>query len=444
MDELKKLQETCDELGRAWTAYKSEVNAQIAKGVKDAISEANITKLGQAIDDLTGKKDDLERRMKLADETNVELERKINLLRAGGSKTDEIEQKALRDFNSEVRGLAIARGLTPEEVPLEGYRAYKSGFMKYVAKGEKHFTSEEVKAMQVGIDADGGYLVPPDVSGRIVTRLRDQSPIRQIADVQSISSDRLEGIEDLDEADAGWVGEIADRNDTDTPQVGKYEFQAHELYAQPKASQKLLDDSSIDLEGWLAGKVADKFARLEGDAYINGNGVAKPRGFASYTTAATADATRAWGQFEHILSGASADFAASNPADKLFDLEGAFKPHFLNNATFVTRRSVITKVRKFKGSDNNYLWQPGLQAGKPAQLIGYPVMLAEHMPALAADSLSLALGDFREGYQIVDRLGVRVLRDPYTAKPYVRFYTIKRTGGGARNFEAIKFLKFNS
>jgi HK97 family phage major capsid protein len=260
----------------------------------------------------------------------------------------------------------------------------------------------------------------------------------------TIGSDRLEGMNDLDEADAGWVGETGTRSDTDTPQVGKYEIPVHEMYAMPRATQKLLDDAAIDVEAWLAGKVADKLARTENAAFVTGNGVSKPRGFTAYTTAATADGSRTWGQLEHVLSGASGDFAAADPADKLFDVEAAMKPALLAGARWVTRRSVIAKVRKFKSTDDQYLWQPGLQAGAPASLIGYPITLAEDMPALAEDSLSMALGNFAEGYQIVDRLGVRVLRDPFTAKPYVRFYTTKRTGGAVVNFDAIKFLKFNS
>jgi HK97 family phage major capsid protein len=216
------------------------------------------------------------------------------------------------------------------------------------------------------------------------------------------------------------------------------------MYAAPRATQKLLDDAVFDVEGWLAGKVADKLSRTEGAAYVAGNGIAKPKGFTAYSTAATADATRDWGTLEHIDTGANGDFAASNPADKLFDLEAAFKPGYLAGASWVTRRSVIVKVRKFKGSDNNYLWQPGLQAGKPATLIGYPIVMAEDMPALATNSLSMALGNFKTGYQIVDRFGVRLLRDPFTAKPYVIFYTTKRTGGGVVNFEAIKFLRFTA
>ncbi|MCB1567835.1 MAG: phage major capsid protein, partial [Xanthomonadales bacterium] len=199
-----------------------------------------------------------------------------------------------------------------------------------------------------------------------------------------------------------------------------------------------------DVEAWLARKVADKFARVEGSAFWTGNGVGKPRGLASYTTAATGDDTRAWGQFEHVLSGANGDFHTTQ-FDPIHTLMGAFKDQYLNNAQFVMRRAVRTSARKQKESTTNrYLWEPGLQVGAPERFMGYPVRVDEYMPALTTGSLSLAFGDFAQAYQIVDRMGVRTLRDPYTAKPYVVFYSTKRTGGGAVNFEAVKFLKFSS
>jgi HK97 family phage major capsid protein len=303
---------------------------------------------------------------------------------------------------------------------------------------------EERKALQAGVDSDGGYLMPTPAVGRIVKKVYETSPMRQIASVQMISGDALEGINDLDEASSGWVAETGARAETNTPQVGKYRIEAHEQYAAPKATQKLLDDGAVDVEAWLAGKVADKFSRVENAAFITGDGIGKPRGLTTYVTAATGDGARAWGQLEHVATGQAADFPAANPGDKLFDLIGAMKPAYLQNASFLTTREVITKVRKFKEANTNaYMWQPGLSKGQPDTLLGYPVTNAQDMPALANNSLSLSFGDHKEGYQIVDRIGIRTLRDPYTAKPYVIFYSTKRTGGGVLNFEAIKFLKFS-
>lgn len=458
MELIDQLKETCDNLGRAFNEFKAEYDRQIQECkvsagknavtavVRDVLAESKLANIQQSIDDLTGKRDDLERRIKSEAEMREELERKVNLLRVGGAgKSDDVEQKALERFNVEVKALARKRGgSVPADIELEGFRAYKNAFCTYLRQDEKILTSDHVKALQVGIDSDGGYHVPTDVSGRIATRVFELSAIRQIANVQPISSDALEGIEDTGEADAGWVGETQARPETNTPQIGKYRIEAHEMYAKPKASQKLLDDSAVDIEMWLGNKVSDKMARVEGAAFVVGNGVAKPRGFTTYTTAATADATRTWGQLEHVNTGANGAFHTTQ-ADPLFDLIAAFKPAHLINARWVTRRTALASIRKFKTSTTSeYIWQPGLQIGQPDRLLGYPIVNAEDMPALATGSLSMALGDFNAGYQIVDRLGVRTLRDPYTDKPFVVFYTIRRTGGAVVQFDAIKFIRFSA
>lgn len=442
-----ELKEAIEGIGRRFEEFKTENDKLIKKGVKDALAEAKLEQLGQAIDDLTGKKEDLENRIKAEAEYREALERKFNLLSVQGSaKTDDVEQKALADMNLQIKVLAKRHGRAePTALDVEGFRGYKRAFFSYCRTfDDKLLGADELKALQVGSDPAGGYWVPADTGGRIVARVYDLSPIRQIASVQPISTDRLEGVGDINDITSGWVGETQARTETNTPDVGKYDIPVHEMYAMPKASQKVLDDAAIDLEAWLTGKVAPHFARKEGAAFVAGDGVLKPRGFTAYTTAATADASRAWGQLEHINTGVNADFAATNPADVLYDLEGAFKAAHLANSNFVTKRQVVTKIRKFKGSDNNYLWQPGLQAGRPNTLIGYPIVMAEDMPVLAAGSLSLSLGDFRHGYQIVDRVGIRLLRDPYTSKPHVLFYFTSRVGGGVVDFEAIKFVRFSA
>jgi HK97 family phage major capsid protein len=304
---------------------------------------------------------------------------------------------------------------------------------------------EERKAMQAGSDPDGGYLLPASTVGRTVAKIYEQSTIRQLASVQTISTDAIEGLLDNDEADAGWVSELGTRSNTATPQLGKWRVEAHELYAMPKISQKLLDDASTDVEGWLSNKIADKFARVEDNAGWNGTGVGQWRGLATYTTAATGDDARAWGQFEHVKTGTNGDFNATTKADCLHDLVGAFKNQYLSNARWVMRREVRTKLRKLKGATSDlYLWEPSFVAGQPDQLNGYPVIIDQYLPALATDSLSIAFGDFKEAYLIVDRIGIRTLRDPYTAKPYIVFYSTKRSGAGATNFESVKFIKFSS
>lgn len=445
MDALQQLQETCGELNRAWEEFKTVNNANVAKAVKDALAEAKLEKLQQAIDDLTGKRADLEKRIALEASHREELERKLNLLRVQpGDKPNDAEVKHLNAFNVEVKAAALQKGLPqPPELDIEGYRGYCKAHDRYLRYGDRALSNDEIKSLQVGVDPDGGYLVPADYTGQMVKVVYDLSPIRQIASVQSISSDRLDGIEDTGEASAGWVSEIGSRSATATPPVGKWEIVAQEMYAAPQATQRILDDAAIDVEAWLAGKIGDKFARVEGAAFCVGTGVGQPRGFTTYTTAATGDNSRAWGTIEHVATGVSGGFAADpNGGDVLFDLLAAFRPAYLQNGRFVTRRSVIAKIRKMKATTGNYLWQPGLQAGQPDTLVGYPITMAEDMPALGANSLSLAFGDFKQGYQIVDRLGVRTLRDPFTNKPYVIFYSTKRTGGAVLNYQAIKFVKF--
>lgn len=413
------------------------------KRTNDALMKAKAE--GKAVGDLEAKVAQLDTAMSDMTELKTQfdaLQAKMSRPAVGAADNGADE---LKSFN-QMRRAAAVQGSDKSDASAEDYEAYKGAYWAYQRRGNIDWLApEERKAMSVGTDADGGYLVPAPTVGRVVEKVYELSPIRQIASVMFISGDALEGVNDLDEAAYGWVGETASRSDTNTPTVGKYRIEAHEMYAIPKATQKLLDDAAVDIEAWLQAKVADKFARAEGAAFISGTGVSQPRGFAAYTTAATADSSRSWGQLEHVKTGVNGDFAASTPADHLFDLIGAFKTAYLQNARWVTRREVITKIRKFKESTTNgYIWQPGLQAGQPDRLLGYPVTMAQDMPTLATDSLSLAFGDFREGYQIVDRIGMRTLRDPYTDKPYVKFYTTRRVGGGVVNFEAIKFIKFSA
>ena len=364
--------------------------------------------------------------------------------RPGASKGDENTEAECKQWNAMLRADFQSKGRSiPAEVSVDAYAQYKSAFYSLVRHGDiERLSADERKALSAGSDPDGGYLLPTPTVGRMVKKVYEQSTMRQLANVVTISTDALEGIVDNDEADAGWVSEMGTRNDTDTPQVGKYRIEAHEMYAQPKVTQKLIDDAATDVEAWLADKVADKFARVEGKAFWGGNGVGQPRGLATYTTAATGDGSRAWGTFEHVLTGANGDFH-STKLDPIQDLQGAFKDQYLQNASFVMRREVRTKMRKLKeATSDRYLWEPSNQAGQPDRLNGYPVRIDQYMPSLTTGSLSLAFGDFREAYTIVDRIGVRTLRDPYTAKPYIRFYSTKRTGAGAVNTEAVKFLKF--
>jgi HK97 family phage major capsid protein len=422
--ELKKLLE---EQGATFDAFKKandEMQAEIKKlGSADTVTSEKVEKLNAALDKL---QDEAKKR---ADEIETKLNR---VALGGGGDADKEERKAAATFSAE-------RG---EQIDLEGYRAYKAGFVAYMRKGER-LTAEERKAMSVGSDPDGGYTVVPDVSGRMVKRVYETTPMRQVASVVTIGTDRLEGFNDLGEGVAGWVGETQARPATATPQLGKWEIPVHELYAFPQVTQKLLDDSMFDIEGWLADKTSDKFARTENAAFLTGDGILKPRGILSYPTAATADASRAWGTFQHILTGTDGSFGTTtNGTDKLIDLVYSLKAQYRQNANFMASRATVGAVRKLKDGQGNYAWQPSLSALSGGTILGFNVVEGEDMPAVAADSLSIGFGDFRETYQIVDRIGIRVLRDALTNKPYVGFYTTKRVGGAAINFESLKFLKF--
>lgn len=423
LNEIKGLIET---QGKAFEEFKKAHAEELKKA--DTVTTEKLSKIEASLDAAVEAKTAIEAKLEAERKEREEMELRLSRMGQKGGDEAEVERKAFNTY--------AGKPLSTEE-----FAAYKSGLQTYLRKGEKLLEGTEAKAMSVGGDPDGGYLVTPDMGGRIVSKVYETSNIRQIASVQVIGTDALEGIEDLDEAGAGWVGETATRSDTDTPQVGKWKIEAFEMYAMPKATQKLLDDASVSIEAWLAGKVADRLGRLENAAFVTGNGVGKPRGFTSYTTAADTGAV-AWGQIGHIVSGANGSLAS---ADNLINLVYALKDAYLGNARFVTRRSVISLVRKLKSAvDGQYYWQPALVAGEPERIMGYPVTRAEDMPALATNSLSLGFGDFRTAYQIVDRTGIRVLRDPYTDKPYVKFYTTKRTGGAVVNFEAIKLMKFST
>lgn len=442
MDGLEEVKGLINRQGEAWEAFKgahAELESQVKKlGSADALTEEKLAKIDAALNTFAEAKDAIDARL-LAAET------KMGRAGMGHNGGPDMDAEAKQFTVLAKAHAAQFQRPQPGDLDADAVHAYKAGYRAFLKSGDRALGAEELKALQVGSDPDGGYLVPADMTGRIVTRIFETSPFRQICAVQNISTDALEGIADTDELDdSGWVSETGTRSETGTPTLNKWRIPVWEYYVEPRATQQLIDDAAVDVEAWLGGKIADKLARVQNNAFAVGNGVNKPRGLTAYTTAATADSSRTWGQMEHVLSGASADFASSNPADKLFDLVGAFKDQYLQNARWVTRREVMTKVRKFKEATTNaYIWQPGLQAGQPQLLLGFPVTIAQDMPTLAANSLSMAFGDFR-GYQIVERIGLRTLRDPYTAKPYVKFYTTARVGGGVVDFEAIKFIKFNS
>ena len=323
--------------------------------------------------------------------------------------------------------------------PRKGDPEHKSAWGTYMRRGDDSGIARlDLKSVNVGTEAQGGYVAPPELDRLIEQRLMASSPMRQIASVRQTSATVFRKPVSLGTTSA-WAAETGARAETTAPQLDLLEFPAAELYAMPAATQTLLDDAYADVDEWLADEVEASFSAQESAAFVTGDGANKPKGVLSYDM--IADASHAWDKIGFILSGGAGAFAASNPADKLIDLVYALKSQFRANARFVMNRRTVSAVRKLKDGDGNYLWRPG-GAGEAASLLGYAVTEIEDMPDIAANAFSIAFGDFRRGYLIVDRQGARVLRDPYSLKPYVLFYTTKRVGGGVQNFDAIKVMKF--
>ena len=291
--------------------------------------------------------------------------------------------------------------------PRKGDPEHKSAWGAYLRKGDDSGIARlDLKSVNVGTDAQGGYVVPPELDRLIEQRLMASSPLRQIASVRQTSATVFKKPVSLGTTSA-WAAETGARTETTAPTLDLLEFPAAELYAMPAATQTLLDDAYADVDEWLADEVEASFSAQGSTAFVTGDGSAKPKGFLSYDM--IADASHAWNKIGFILSGGAGAFAASNPADKLIDLVYALKSQFRPNARFLMNRRTVSSVRKLKDGDGNYLWRPGA-AGESASLLGYPVTEIEDMPDIVANAFSIAFGDFRRGYLMVDRQGARVLR----------------------------------
>ncbi len=295
----------------------------------------------------------------------------------------------------------------------------------------------EEKALSSAVNIDGGFLVDPQTSEQIRSVLFATSSIRSIASVVNVEATAFDVLIDHADVGAGWADETTATAGTSTPKIDRISIPLHELSALPKASQRLLDDSAFDVEGWLAARIADKFARAEAAAFINGDGVDKPRGILDHST--VDNDSWAWGELGYVATGVDGGIG---DADAIVDLVYALGAQYRANATFVLNSKVAGIVRKLKDADGRFLWSDGLAAGEPARLMGYPVVVAEDMPDAGTDSLSIAFGDFSAGYTVAERPDLRVLRDPFSAKPNVLFYATKRVGGDVSDFAAIKLLKF--
>jgi HK97 family phage major capsid protein len=299
----------------------------------------------------------------------------------------------------------------------------------------------DFKAMSISSDPDGGYLVHPVISERMTKRLFDQTPMRRLARVETIKAgDAWEEPIDADESGATWVGESEARPGTPTPQLGKLRIPVEEIYSLQPVTQRLVDDASIDIGQWIEGKIADKFARSEGTAMVNGDGVKKPTGFLTYPTATSPDLARPWGTLQHIVSGS----ASAVTADSLRDLVWSLRAPYRQGAAWLMNSNSANAIDKLTDANGDYLWRDGMTAGAPPSLLGYPVEFSEDMPDIAPGSVPIAFSNWRLAYLIVDKAGIRYLRDPFSSKPNLLFYAYRRVGGAVANSDAIKLLKIST
>ncbi|WP_299414674.1 phage major capsid protein [uncultured Sulfitobacter sp.] len=335
--------------------------------------------------------------------------------------------------------------LTAARTPLAGATdagaPHKKAFNAYVRSGDDdglRGLELEGKALSTAVNSDGGYLVDPQTSDIVKSVLNTTASIRAIASVVNVEATSYDVLVDHSDVGAGWATEASTIGESDTPQIDRITVQLHELSALPKASQRLLDDAAFDIEGWLAGRIADKFARAEAGAFINGDGVDKPKGILAHATVDNDVWT--WGNLGYVPSGISGEVTP----DAIVDVVYALGAQYRANASFVMNSKTAGIVRKLKDMDGRFLWSDGLAAGEPARLMGYPVLIAEDMPDAGADEMAMAFGDFAAGYTIAERPDLRILRDPFSAKPHVLFYATKRVGGDVSDFAAIKLLKFGA
>lgn len=317
---------------------------------------------------------------------------------------------------------------------------HQKAFAAYLRSGDDdglRGLDMEGKALNTAVAADGGYLVDPQTADTIKGTLSATASIRAIAQVVTVDATSFDVLVDHTDMGAGWATETGTLTETDSPQIDRITIPLHELSALPKASQRLLDDTAFDIEGWLAGRIADKFARSEANAFIAGDGVDKPKGLLTYPT--VDNDVWAWGNLGYVPTGS---IGGIDDADPIVDLVYAVGAQYRANGTFVMNSKTAGTIRKLKDNDGRFLWSDGLAAGEPARLMGYPVLIAEDMPDIADDAFAIAFGDFATGYTVAERPDLRVLRDPFSAKPHVLFYATKRVGGAVSDFAAIKLLKF--
>jgi HK97 family phage major capsid protein len=368
------------------------------------------------------------------------------LKRPGGGWAGEEATKDAKAAFEFAKARAVARGELKAgskiEANAEDLAAYEEAFPHYMrARGDNALKAQFMGAMQTGSDPDGGYLVTPTYSTRTITRIYETSNLRALASVESIAGKEISFPRDEGEMGfGGWVGEQTAPSESATAQLGESKIFAHEMYVEPRVTQSMIEDAGLDIEAWVANKVGEKMGRIEATAFFTGTGVNQPRGLLTYAAWATSgdDGHLENGKIEQIVSGG----ATTLTSDAFYNVAFGLKDAYTLNANWLMKRITVRDVMKLKDGQNNYLWQMGdFKSGQPSTLLSFPVVRTEDMPTIAASSLSVAFGDFKAAYTIVDRLGITLLRDNLTAKPYVKFYNRRRVGGDVVNFEAVKLMK---
>jgi len=417
--------------------YNEKFKEEIQQGKKDRIFDSDSNRAFEEFKRINDERlARIEKGQGGADELKENLEKAFKEMAAQKAIIESIEAKLKRPHLG-------TDGSDVDEIAEE----HRQAFSKYLRKGVEFDKSLEMKALSLGTGADGGYALPKVIDAQIAQIAVNISPIRQIASVQQISTSDFHKLVDIRGTASGWVGETASRPSTNTPQLADIVPPMGELYAFPQATQQMLDDVFFNAEQWLAESVATEFARAEGAAFVAGSGTNQPKGFLSYTTAATGDGSRAFGTLEHVATGTAGAWktlsGTVNPVDDLYTLVSKLKAAYRAGSVWVMSKALLFEVMSMKDYQGRYVFTPTTAPGVEDTILGYPVVESEDMPARAANSLSIAFGNFKLGYLIVDRIGTRVIRDPFTNKPYIGFYVTKRVGGAVINSEAIKLLKFS-
>jgi HK97 family phage major capsid protein len=355
--------------------------------------------------------------------------------------TSALHQQEERLTMLQAKTMTYGRPILSTAVETE--EPHKKAFNAYLRHGDDEALrglALEGKALSTAVAGDGGYLVDPRTADTVKSMLVATGSIRSIASVVTVDSSNFDVLIDRSDVGTGWVTETGSVSETATPLIERISIRLHQLAAMPKASQRLLDDSAFDVEGWLAEKIASRFIRSESAAFVNGDGVDKPKGI--LLPAKVPNSAWTWGSLGYVASGAAADFPTTNAVDCIVNLVYALAAPYRANATFVMNSKTAGAVRKMKDADGRFMWADGLAVAEPPRLMGYPVLICEDMPDIAANAHAIAFGDFAAGYTIAERTDLRILRDPFSAKPHVLFYATKRVGGDISDYAAIKLLKF--